>query len=300
MYKMFIPNRKATHTLPQPISDHLNELASDNNYFKKLIDNAEADYIQNGVYPLSSDIYQSGLKIEVGESILIDLKEHPHNRIEPLPDEIIEKLKLRNTEFRLWMRPEVRSALIQLTENLPSNWGIYIFEAYRTPEDQKARFLKYRDRLIEEARAQNSPKTDEEIEKELEKLMCPVRDNITPPHTTGGAVELFLVDLNTKELIPMGFNFTDWTKTPPTHYKGEMLTDQEKKNRSILLQAATKAGFINYPGDCWQFNLGNNIWSAITGRSLVYGLLTEEQARKCLKHDDLTQTSENERSLSFT
>lgn len=97
-----------------------------------------------------------------------------------------------------------------------------------------------------------------------------------PPHNTGGAVDLTIVNEKTWE-IPMGTEFDDLTERASTNYystkgKKEENSNIYNANRMLLKQVMEEAGFKNYPEEWWHFNYGNQEWAETNGgERAIYG-----------------------------
>ena len=88
------------------------------------------------------------------------------------------------------------------------------------------------------------------------------------PHNTGGAVDVALVDKN-KNLISVGGIFGSADETAHTRY--EKITDEEKKNRSILYYAMIDVGFVNQPFEWWHYSYGDKTWAVLTdSKNAIY------------------------------
>ncbi|MEK7672785.1 MAG: M15 family metallopeptidase [Patescibacteria group bacterium] len=119
-------------------------------------------------------------------------------------------------------------------------------------------------------------------EKELAELTniywaFPNRDPLAPPpHNTGGAVDLTLVDEENNE-IEMGTPVDDLTKKAFTNYfaynaKTEQNADLYHANRMLLKNAMEEFGFKNYPEEWWHFDCGNQEWASLGGgEKVIYG-----------------------------
>ena len=96
----------------------------------------------------------------------------------------------------------------------------------------------------------------EELQKrEISKYVAlPVRDTICPPaHTTGGAIDLTLIDRDGNELN-MGTAFDAFTQATHTDFYEETDEDIIKQNRRILYSAMTSVGFTNLPSEWWHYS----------------------------------------------
>ncbi|MBF0545455.1 MAG: D-alanyl-D-alanine dipeptidase [Candidatus Riflebacteria bacterium] len=71
-------------------------------------------------------------------------------------------------------------------------------------------------------------------------------------HNRGIAVDVTLVD-NSNQELDMGTPFDDFTEKAAVDYK--QLTEEQKKNRSILQEEMKKQGFMVLPSEWWHFEL---------------------------------------------
>src|SRR3989338_1382575 len=80
-----------------------------------------------------------------------------------------------------------------------------------------------------------------------------------PPHTSGGAVDLTLVDADGREGA-MGAPIEDFT--PRAHIDSLREIDEEMhRHRLLLKQALEEEGFTNYPDEWWHYDYGNQLWA---------------------------------------
>ena len=87
-------------------------------------------------------------------------------------------------------------------------------------------------------------------------------------HATGGAVDVILHYCG-KE-IDCGSGYLDFSPATPTWSKG--LNRQQQHCRSILYNAMTQAGFINYPLEWWHFCYGDKMYAAYKfEKKAIYG-----------------------------
>ena len=90
-----------------------------------------------------------------------------------------------------------------------------------------------------------------------------------PPHSTGAAVDIYLIDEN-GEYLDMGIHPKDWlmdvdgvlSKTTATH-----ITSEAKQNRRIMSEVMLKAGFVNYFTEFWHWSYGDRYWAFQTKQS---------------------------------
>jgi zinc D-Ala-D-Ala dipeptidase len=77
------------------------------------------------------------------------------------------------------------------------------------------------------------------------------------PHSTGGAVDLTLSDVDGKKLVMDG---------------GVAPTTRAEENRRLLNAALDAVGFVNYPPASWHWSHGDRYWAFVTGTLIArYG-----------------------------
>lgn len=96
-----------------------------------------------------------------------------------------------------------------------------------------------------------------------------------PAHTTGGAIDLTLLDPEGREL-PMGCGFDAFTdKTcaayfeAPEHVQGAE-DEQVRENRRLLYYAMIDAGFTNLPSEWWHYDYGDRFWAYYMRKPAIY------------------------------
>ena len=163
------------------------------------------------------------------------------------------------------------SALRKLVSNLPKNIGIYVYEAYRPLSIQK----EYFDKLFYELKAENPSLSDKEIFTKTAIFISPVLDNV-PPHSTGGAIDITLINLETGIPLDMGKFGVLFGPDPVFKTHSNEITPTQRKNRNMLIHAATKAGLVNYPMEWWHYSLGDKYAAYCLGQKYaVYGIVQE-------------------------
>ena len=74
-------------------------------------------------------------------------------------------------------------------------------------------------------------------------------------HNRGCAVDLALINLTTGEYLEMPTEFDSFTDAASIDYIGE-LSNEQIKNRQILIDIMTKYGFDTYKAEWWHFKIG--------------------------------------------
>ena len=94
-------------------------------------------------------------------------------------------------------------------------------------------------------------------------------------HSTGGAVDLTIVDPEGREL-DMGTGFDDFSDAANTAYFEKNGSQEIRDNRRLLYNVMLAAGFTNYPSEWWHYDFGDRFWAAIKNTDSIYqGIYTE-------------------------
>ncbi len=192
---------------------------------------------------------------------------------EPLV-EIPEKgniiLQSDNRYLLPYLRTQVSDMLFIAASYLPLEYKLLVVTAYRPRSIQRRMWYR---RLVHLA-----------IRYPFKALFQPfafraMASKYTAPpggssHQCGAAVDVKLIDLQ-GNLIDMGIDQKEFGETCHTAYPH--ITDKQKKNREILYDAMTKAGFINYPREWWHYSYGDKVWAAYSSKTdCFYGLIEDK------------------------
>jgi D-alanyl-D-alanine dipeptidase len=167
-----------------------------------------------------------------------------------------------------YLRQSVLGALItaqsQLQQQYPG-WHIQIFDAYRPVAVQ--RFM-VNHTFSEVVQAQNlnpaklSEAQREAIWQEVYQIWAiPSPNPMTPPpHSTGAAIDLTLVD-TTGQPIDMGSAIDELSPRSHPDYYANQPEQPYHKHRQLLREVMYSAGFRRHPGEWWHFCLGDQMWA---------------------------------------
>lgn len=190
-----------------------------------------------------------------------------------------------------YLRQGVLERLLQAQHFLQieyPNWRIQIFDAYRPIAVQQF-MVDYTLAQTVEARGLDLPKLTEkqrqEILEEVYEFWAVPNTNpaMPPPHSTGAAVDVTLVD-EEGEAIAMGSPIDEMSPRSYPDYFSDSLSDCIfHHNRQILKQAMTKAEFQQHPNEWWHYSYGDQLWAWLNnqtnlGTTLIaqYGRVEEE------------------------
>ncbi len=177
-----------------------------------------------------------------------------------------------------FLREKVLESLIvaqtKLQQQHPS-WQILIFDAYRPVAVQQ--FMvdhAFSEALKTEGLKPDSPSlTDEKRQAILELVYqfwaLPSLDKATPPpHSTGAAVDVTLVNFSGKE-VNMGSPIDELSpRSYPHHFakSTDFLELEYHQNRQLLAKVMLEGGFRQHPNEWWHFSLGDQMWAWLTNR----------------------------------
>lgn len=169
-------------------------------------------------------------------------------------------------------------ALNEALQVLPSDYGLVVFDGYRSRETQSGLFLAYSQQIKEK----NPNFSEEELYRETRKYVAhpdePSRFEV-PPHISGGAVDIGLTD-RAGNILDMGTPFDDLTERSATDFfeapfdRSFGFTEKQwidfRVRRRILFHSLVSVGFTNWPHEWWHFDMGNCVWSNVIGLPWIY------------------------------
>lgn len=166
-------------------------------------------------------------------------------------------------------RESVAQKLVGVAEKLPEGLKIKIFDAWRPFEVQKFLYDQYRVSV----RADNPTLSEPEIDLEAQKFVSLPQKDIfdSPVHSTGGAVDLTLINQDGTELN-MGTAFDAFSEQSNTAYYeyAALVDDEARDNRRLLYNLMIQAGFTNLPTEWWHFDYGDKFWAYYSNSTAIY------------------------------
>ena len=168
-------------------------------------------------------------------------------------------------------RVSVAEMLKRAQESLPSNLHFQIVGAFRSFEVQR---LMY-ERAKGELRASHPDWSEDLLTNYINVFSAPPILETPPPHTTGGAVDLMLID-ETGERLDMVSPLEMGWDSAPTNIEG--LTPLARKNRDFMGKVLLDAGLTNFLGEWWHWSYGEPGWSLRVNHPVaLYGAVPEDQ-----------------------
>lgn len=117
--------------------------------------------------------------------------------------------------------------------------------------------------------------SDTKLKRLVNRFTAPPDHVVPPPHSTGGAVDLWLADMSGQTLNhrdpyemrdPAGFLFD-----------APKLTDEARRHRDLLAEALVSTGVTNYPSEYWHWSYGDQGWAYRGGHeAALYGRVSPE------------------------
>jgi zinc D-Ala-D-Ala dipeptidase len=172
----------------------------------------------------------------------------------------------------LWLhaRSGIAERLRRAQENFPSGLRILAIEAFRPLELQRRYFDEYLKRL-----QNDHPDWDPATARAgASRYVAP--PDIVPPHSTGGAVDVTLVDADGHELdLGTEVNASPEASEGACFTAAANISHVARSNRALLVRVLTAAGFVNYATEWWHWSYGDRYWAFRTGHDhAIYGTAT--------------------------
>ena len=170
-----------------------------------------------------------------------------------------------------YLRQSLVDALIEAQgylQELNPGWKLQVFDAYRPVAVQQFMVDYTFTQAVQDQGLTPellSPEQKEAIWQEVYKIWAVPSDNplTPPPHSTGAAIDVTLVDAQGK-IVDMGSPIDELSqRSHPDYYTQADLPDlqQYHRHRQILNQFMVKAGWCRNPREWWHFSLGDQMWA---------------------------------------
>lgn len=219
------------------------------------------------------------VKIEECNEKLLYLPKHLSKDIfiKPYDPKKVREVRDENEyKSKLFLRKGIIEKLNYAQNQLPLDFHLMIMDPLRT-EEMVWNLYKY---YFEKKKKENPKMKDEEIDRWLRNLLAMPDDPVPPGHMTGGAVDVILVD-NQREKTPMEVDYQIIPKEEQKFTFCPGLPEEIKKNRQILYDTLTNAGFHNYFREYWHYSYGDPYWAVRRKDKIaIYGIPQKELFEK--------------------
>ncbi len=183
--------------------------------------------------------------MECGEP-LIDFLGHPR---------IFQDRPRFNYKRATVARASVVEFLHRAADALPAGYMLGVVEGWLPPYIQRRMFLASMKRFREKYPDWTEPR----LKRLASQFTAPMDVKVPPPHTTGGAVDLVLTNLEREPLdVTSPFEGRDHRMFP---FAAKGLSDEARRNRDVLAAAMATGGMTNYPSEYWHWSYGDQGWA---------------------------------------
>lgn len=150
----------------------------------------------------------------------------------------------------------------------PLGLRIKTVDAYRAVETQQGLWDFFWEKIGREQPGLDEPAREAAVKTFVSdpRRFDPADDTTWPIHSTGGSVDVMLVDAATGAMLDHGAGFDEAHERSFTdHYErllgaGAVAADDPRLvNRRILVNAMVNAGFTNYAYEFWHFDYGTQL-----------------------------------------
>jgi D-alanyl-D-alanine dipeptidase len=163
-----------------------------------------------------------------------------------------------------WVRATVAEMLATAQRSLPGGVRLELLEGYRPIRIQRRLFAA----AYRHLRSRHPRWTPSQL-REAANVLVADPSIAPPPHSTGGAVDVMLVDEQGRRL-DMSSPLPCSDLSAPTVCAG--LSAEARANRTLLIEALSRAGLTNYPGEWWHWSYGEPGWALRTSAPhAIYG-----------------------------
>ena len=182
------------------------------------------------------------------------------------------------TDSSVWLREGVVEKLRAIKAMLPESWNIRIWDGWRSMELQ----TKLYDQVLHQLRGRHSGASEAEIRELALGYLHPPTKVPAPPHSTGGTVDLTLVDAS-GQALNFGTDFDEFTEKSHAdffdHHGTTSKADQEAKtNRQQLTFLMESEDFVVNPKEWWHWSYGTAQWAAAKGIEVArYGAIVPKE-----------------------
>lgn len=190
---------------------------------------------------------------------------------DPLVDitKLCPKIRLMEGRSPL-LRKTAAEMLAKVCDELPKGILFYVSRAFRSLEDQTVRWDHHRSCLKDK----HPHWPDMILNRETNKVYAPYNQKTPPPHSTGGAIDLYFMREDDGAFLDLMPPLENWAEG---YTKSKLIAPELQKLRDQLCEMMERHGFSNYPLEYWHYSYGDSAWAARHGRkTCIYGAATPE------------------------
>ena len=166
----------------------------------------------------------------------------------------------------IYVRSELSQMLVKAARSLDRRFKLVVRAGHRPVEVQRRLFREAMQDYIND-----NPEASGDDALNHARMYISDPDIKLPPHCCGAAVDVDLYDESRNELVDFGCQMN--TNTDVSHLHSDKVSEEQKQNRTLLLNTMLEAGFASYYAEWWHFSYGDEIWAWFYRKdSCLYGL----------------------------
>jgi D-alanyl-D-alanine dipeptidase len=117
--------------------------------------------------------------------------------------------------------------------------------------------------MVQQVRSENPGWSEEEVQQRANRFSAPPDAVSPPPHITGGAIDVEIVDESGQRLdFTSPFELTDPRQAAPD---APGLSQTARENRALLRRVLEPTGLTNYVAEWWHWSYGDAGWALRVG-----------------------------------
>jgi D-alanyl-D-alanine dipeptidase len=172
-------------------------------------------------------------------------------------------------ERRHLLRRSVAEMLCRAQALLLEGLTLEIVEGWRSPQAQAMMYCH----VYEEYRRRRPDWPESMLRRQTNRFSAPPDARTPPPHLTGGAVDLHLLDAKGLKL-DMTSPYEPFDRRCAA-FAARGLSPTARRNRALLADVLTAVGITNYAAEWWHWSYGDSGWALRAGRdTAIYGRIT--------------------------
>lgn len=165
----------------------------------------------------------------------------------------LEIEKRIETNIPILVRESVAKMLSKASKKLPKNIYLQIDGGYRSPKVQEILWTNRVQQLG--------------VQKAKKLVSNPYEQKTPPGHTTGGAVDVSLLDKNLNE-INLSAPFAKYYDEQELYSK--KITKEAQQLRLLLYKVMLSVGFAPHNNEYWHFSYGDDRWAKYYNKKPIY------------------------------
>ena len=174
---------------------------------------------------------------------------------------------------------------------------LVVVDGHRSPVTQNILFLAFKEQFFEKHNCATSQITEsnkniierrrtfyDEQAKNFALDFCSSAENFDSKnpktwsiHSTGGAVDIYMIDKKSGRVVDMGEDYFDKpaTETCTGYYESKDNLNSKEKGfrdaRRVLYNTLSSLDFVNFGNECFHFSYQDQYWACVKGVNAKYG-----------------------------